>query len=174
MIRSLLPLIAVLAACQPVVSPVRPLDLRGELIPKAGDAAPSKPDNACWASDTTPAVIESVTEQILVEPEQRDESGAVIRAAVFRSSTQQKIVQDRRAVWFRTPCAGDLTSDVVASLQRALKARGLYMQSLTGQLDTPTQEAIRRYQEPRGLDSGHLSLAAARDLGVIAADRDAL
>ena len=39
---------------------------------------------------------------------------------------------------------------------------------VNGTLDAPTREAVRRYQEPLGLDSPELSLAAAQSLGIIA------
>ena len=62
----------------------------------------------------------------------------------------------------------------VASLQRALKARGFYLQPLTGVLDAHTSEAVRRFQADRGLDSLRLSLAAARELGIVSTDLDQL
>lgn len=37
---------------------------------------------------------------------------------------------------------------------------------------TRTRAAVRRYQKPQGLDSGILSLAAARKLGLVALERD--
>ncbi|MGL6209244.1 MAG: peptidoglycan-binding domain-containing protein, partial [Paracoccaceae bacterium] len=121
-----------------------------------------------------PAIIETVTEQEVVTPEQRDGAGQIVVPATFRSTTKQRMVQDRQEVWFRTPCADELTVDVVATLQRALKARGLYDQPLTGVIDAETAEAIRRFQAERGLDSPQLSLAAARELGVISTALDAL
>ena len=41
-------------------------------------------------------------------------------------------------------------------------------------IDRATSGAIRRYQAPQGLASDRLSLAAARQLGLVAYDRDAL
>jgi len=63
-----------------------------------------------------------------------------------------------------------MTPEFTATLQRALKARGFYLLPLTGVMDGPTRDAIRRYQHSRGLDSDHLSLAAARELGIVAVD----
>ena len=60
-----------------------------------------------------------------------------------------------------------MTVDFIASLQRALKARGLYLLPLTGQMDMPTRAALRRFQADRGLDSDRLSLRAARELGLV-------
>jgi peptidoglycan hydrolase-like protein with peptidoglycan-binding domain len=77
-------------------------------------------------------------------------------------------VQDRAQVWFPAPCAADMTLDLIATLQRALKARGFYLLPLTGVYDAPTMAAVRRYQAGRGLDSPKLSLGAARELGIVA------
>ena len=51
-----------------------------------------------------------------------------------------------------------------------LQARGFYSGTVTGEMDTRTQRAIRRYQAPQGLDSSILSLSAARKLGLVAVD----
>ncbi len=161
-----------LAACQSAVveAPSR-AQLSAEILrtdPPDGDAG------TCWAADVSPAVIETVTEQTLVTPKIRDAAGNLVTSATFRSTTRQRIVQDRNKVWFRAPCPAELTVEFIATLQRALKARGLYREPLTGVLDPPTTEAIRRFQAERGLDSRQLSLAAARELGIISTELDAL
>lgn len=138
----------------------------------------SKPPKAvageCWASDITPAVIETVTEQVVVSPAVQAEDGSLISPASFRSETRQSIVRERSEVWFRTPCPEDLTPDFIATLQRALKARGFYLLPLTATLDPATNEAVRRFQEPLGLDSPRLSWGAARALGIVATGLDEL
>lgn len=169
-------LLLALSACDgsPTSGAASGADLRAELVPAEGNAPPAVPAGACWAKETTPAVIETVSEQEMIRPAQLAEDGTQISPAVFRSVTRQKIVQDRESVFFRTPCGADENVTFIASLQRALKARGLYSAPVTGELDEATHLAIRRYQEPRGLDSKILSLAAARDLGLVAVDRDSL
>lgn len=161
-----------LSGCQPGMraAPVLSDSLQKELVTKQGSAPPTEGADICWADDVTPAIIETVTEQVLVSPEQRTPEGAVIAAAVFQSASSQRIVQDRRAVWFRTPCPAEMTLEFVATLQRALKARGYYRGDLTGQLDAQTRHAIRQFQEPLGLDSERLSLAAAQRLGISATE----
>lgn len=124
---------------------------------------PAGPEGACWARDETPAIIETVTEQTALE-------ASVTQDAGYLTQTRQEIVLQRAQIWFRTPCDADLTPDVLATLQRALTARGYYAGDASGTLDPATRAAIRAYQTPRGLNSDRLSLAAARDLGVIAAD----
>ena len=54
--------------------------------------------------------------------------------------------------------------------QRALAARGYYAGPITGVMDRRTQAAIRAYQRPQGLDSAMISLAAARQMGLIAVE----
>jgi hypothetical protein len=164
-----------LAGCGPVAvqAPAR-ADLGIEVLRLRGDGPPKGPKDACWASDVTPAVIETVTEQVLVTPEIRDEAGRVITPASFRTDTRQRMVQDRETVWFRAPCPDTMDVDFVATLQRALKARGLYLLPLSGVIDAPTRDAIRRFQAERGLDSPALSLAAAQELGIVSTGLDQL
>jgi hypothetical protein len=85
---------------------------------------------------------------------------------VFVTATEQRIVEERREIWFETPCEIESDPAYIAMLQRALAARGLYGGAITGVLDAATVEAIRAYQAPQGLDSGVLSLAASRQLGL--------
>ncbi|WP_435259385.1 peptidoglycan-binding domain-containing protein [Thioclava sp. FR2] len=149
-------------------------DLSAELIRLDKPGPPSSPEGACWASDITPMVVETVTEQIVTSPEKLGPDGAVIAPASYRTETHQRIVQEREEIWFRAPCAQEWTVDFVATLQRALKARGYYLLPVSGELDAPTREAVHRFQIDRGLDSPQLSLAAAQELGIIAVDRSSL
>ena len=160
---------SLLGACQSVtVKPPSQTPLAGEVVRLKGDGPPPPSPGECWASSVSPAVIETVTEQVLVSEEVRDASGAVIQPATFRTRTQQRMVQDREEIWFRAPCPDLQTVQFIASLQRALKARGLYVLPITGEMNPETAEAVRRFQAERGLDSPVLSLAAARELGLAA------
>lgn len=165
------PLALALAACVGPGTPEAPSrgDFASELVVLKEPGPPKGPVGACWQADIKPAVIETVTEQVLISPETIGKNGATI-PAIYGTETSQRIVEDRETVWFRAPCPQELTVDFIATLQRALKARGFYLLPLTGVMDAPTREALRRYQRGRGLDSDHLSLAGARDLGIISAD----
>jgi len=134
-------------------------------------APPGAPPGTCWGKTETPALIETVTEQVIVQPAETGADGAVVSPAVYRTETRQQIVRERRETWFETPCPEVLTPEFVASLQRALAARGLYRGAETGEMDRATRAAIRRYQAPDGVDSGILSLEAARRLGLVAMAR---
>ncbi|WP_127115963.1 peptidoglycan-binding domain-containing protein [Shimia sediminis] len=138
----------------------------------AASAPPGAKPGTCWGREVSPAVIETVTEQIIVQPAEVMADGTVISPAVYRSETLQRIVEERRETWFETPCDAIWTEEFTASLQRALKARGHYSGVITGALDKRTRAAIRRYQAPQGLDSSILSMEAARMLGLIAVERE--
>lgn len=131
------------------------------------DASPG----ACWAQDDLPAVIETVTENVLLTPEIRDEAGNLVQPPVYSSTVDRRIAQEGAAVWFQTPCPDQVDAEFVASLQRALKARGFYLLPLSGEMDAPTTLAVRRFQALNGLDSAILSLAATRELGLIEVPR---
>jgi hypothetical protein len=150
-------------------------DFTADLIPATdGETAPADRPGACFAREETPAVIETVTEQVQVTPETRNVYGEVTQPATYASHTEARVVSERRAVWIETPCPPALTADFLASLQRALKARGYYLDEVTGAWSAATADAVRRYQSDNGLESSVLSMAAARGLGLIAVDRETL
>ena len=131
-------------------------------------APPGAAPGTCWGKAVEPAIIETITDQVMMQPPQIMADGTVTQPAIYKTETRQQIVKERRETWFETPCAGDVTPEFVASLQRALKVRKHYSGPITGEMDARTRTAIRRYQAPQGLDSGILSLAAARQLGLTA------
>lgn len=156
-----------LTGCQSTLSdPSEPT-----LFTRQEEAPPGAPPGTCWGKHVTPAVIETVTEQVQTEPPEMDETGRVIGPARYVTETRQEIVEERRTTWVEVPCADLQTADFIASVQRALAARGFYGGPVTGSLDARTRAAIRRYQAPRGLDSGILSLETARELGLVAVER---
>lgn len=133
-------------------------------------APPGAPEGSCWGKDVTPAVIETVRERIMLQPAEVHDDGTVLNDPIYKIETRRAIVKERRELWFQTPCEDQLTPDFLASLQRALQARGHYSGAVTGAMDTRTQRAIRRFQAPQGLNSSILSLSAARKLGLVAVD----
>ena len=133
-----------------------------------GSAPPGAPPGTCWAQAFTPAVFETTTEQVLLEPAAESGDGKTVWPAVYQTETRQEIVKDRKSSWFETPCPDVETEEFIASLQRALTVRRLYDGPVTGRIDTRTRAAVRAFQAPGGIDSGILSLKAARDLGLVA------
>jgi hypothetical protein len=124
-----LALALILGACGQSVpdQPATRADFSADLVSRASDTPPEGPSDACWANDEMPAVIETVTEQVLLTPEVRAADGTVTQAAIFTTKVDQRMVQDREVVWFQTPCAVVMDENFLASLQRALKAHGYYL-----------------------------------------------
>lgn len=122
----------------------------------------------CYGRDVTPAVIETVTEHVMVQPAMVTTDGTVTSQAVFRTVTRQAILRERREVVFETVCPQALTQEFVASLQRALRTRGTYNGQINGVMDSATQKAIQTYQRQEGYDSSLLDIRTARDFGLVA------
>lgn len=157
-------LILALAACQPVPqAPGTP--------PGLAAAPPGAPPGTCWGKQVSPAVVETVTEQVQIAPAVIAPDGRVTTPARYATETRQAIVEERRVRWIETPCPDVQTPDFIASLQRALIARALHTGPVTGRMDGRSRAAIRRYQAERGLDSDILALDSARALGLVALPR---
>ncbi|MEM8775813.1 MAG: peptidoglycan-binding domain-containing protein [Pseudomonadota bacterium] len=137
------------------------------LVAQFLNAQPPTTPNSCWDKITGEAIVETVEADILVVPEKTDADGKVIQPAVYRKGTEKRTVSSGTESWFEVPCSTDKVPDFINSMQRALQARGFYSAPLTGELDEETRMAVRAYQQPRGLDSDILSLAAARELGLV-------
>ncbi|WP_425038402.1 peptidoglycan-binding domain-containing protein [Primorskyibacter sp. S187A] len=127
---------------------------------------PGAPADSCWAQDVTPAVIETVTAQVIVSPAQYDETGQIIRPASYATETRQEIVEPRREIIFETVCATEMTPQFIASLQRALQARAIYLHEITGTFDPQTDAALRLYQRTQGRETGLLTIETAREFGL--------
>ncbi len=161
---------AVLAACGGGGGPV----------PDSGAGVPafiaaeieSGADGRCFGRDITPAVVQTVTVQILDRPAVTAPDGTVTEAAIYRSEVRQEIAREREEVLFETICPPAFTLDFVASMQRALSARGFYRGPVNGILDADTGRAVQDFQRERGPDSPLLSIDAARSLGLVTLSGD--
>lgn len=125
------------------------------------------PEGTCWDKIITPAVVETITAQVQVQPAKVAPDGTVLQPAIYQTDTHQNMVQHRSERWFQTPCPADMTPEFIASVQRALQARDYYTGPITGQMDVPTRTALRLYQLRNGLDTDILSLETARSLGLV-------
>lgn len=144
---------------------------QGGVVQGNGLAPPGAPRGTCWGKIPTPAVVETVTEQVLVSPARMNTDGTVATLPVYRSEQRQEIVTPRTDNWFETPCPPDFTVEFVSSLQRALQARGLYQGAVTGNMDAETRAAVLAVQTAGGLRSDVLSIKTARALGLVAVPR---
>ncbi len=153
-----------LAACQPT----------GETVAASPPVKqPAGPEGAqpgtCWHRQVTPAVIESVTEQRLEEPERRDAQGRLLAPARYRSETRQRMLRERGEHWWRIPCPAETGPEFVAALQRALAARGLYRGPVSGEADAATLRAALTFQRQRGIEAPVFTREAAAALGLVVA-----
>ena len=162
-----------LAGCQTAL-PVPHLGNEPEVTRLVAGAPPGAAPGSCWGKRIQPGVYETVTEQVMLQPAEVLADGTVLRPAIYKTETRQAVVRERREIWFETPCAAQMTPEFIASLQRALQVRGLYRGPASGVMDKRTRAAVRRFQQPEGLDSGILSLGAARRLGLVAVSRDGI
>ncbi|MGO4916486.1 peptidoglycan-binding domain-containing protein [Pseudogemmobacter sp. W21_MBD1_M6] len=145
--------------------------VRSSQVPPPPGAEPG----SCWGRDITPAVLETVTHQVQVDPATQDAAGKILSPATYRTETTQQIVQERAVVLFQTPCPDLVDTEFTASLQRALSARGLFAGEINGTYDGRTQRAVRAFQMAEGgPNSGILSLEGARLLGLVAYERSDL
>ena len=141
-------------------------------IPVRAEGPPDADPGTCWGREQIPAVIETETHQVLVQPSQINSAGSLLEPPIYRTETRQRIVRERVEKWFETICPEAMSEDFTATLQRALAARDLYRGPATGVFDARTRQAVRRYQRDQGLDSALLSVTAARQLGLIAVSND--
>ena len=88
-----------MAGCGPA-----PLTGRGEpdVVQMLQTAPPGADPGTCWGKDVTPAVIETVTEQILMQPAEILADGSIAQPAIYKTETRQAIVKERRENWFET------------------------------------------------------------------------
>lgn len=160
---------ALLIGCAPAPLPDVTRLIEPTILEKTDATAADVAPGACWAKVQTEDT-ETVTESTLVVPETLDDDGTVLSPAIHR--TVERPVDGSKEVWFERPCEAQITPDLTASLQRALKAREFYVGEITGEMDEDTRLAIRIYQQAQGIDSGVLSMATARQLGLITVDLD--
>jgi len=136
------------------------------------DLPPNARPGACHIRYTAPALIETVTEQVIVQPEKRGvdvQTGQpiIISPAIYRTETVQKIIRARHEAWAEIICAKDLTVVFIQTLQRALTARGHYQGPITGALDEPTKRAVRKVQKSQGINSPEITHELAENYGLV-------
>ncbi len=131
---------------------------------------PGAKPGVCYGKDVTPATIEQVTTHKQVETAEFGPEGNIITPAKYETEIEARIVEDRTPIYFETPCPPRWTPDFIASIQRALIARGFYADYPHGTLDEPTRNAIRSFQMTKGLNSTILSTESARALGLVEVD----
>lgn len=125
----------------------------------AGDPEPAPSmlvSERCWAGVDAPAPPADV--------ETTENAQSIAKPAIAPDGDVQ--------IQFETPCPDVFTPDFIASLQRALAARGYFTSVISSKMDAPTRVAISAYQAETGLQSDALSLETARRLGLVAVAYD--
>lgn len=162
---------AICAAVSVAACDINPVVTSANIDPiSLASAPPGAKAGTCWDKTTSPAVIETQTRKVLLQPAQISSDGRVQQPPIYKDETHQVVVEPRRETWFEIPCPQVLTPQFVESLQRALAARGHYTGAITGTIDLKTQAAIHSYQRAEGFDKPTLTLATARKLGLITID----
>ncbi len=124
-------------------------------------------DGRCFSLDPGRPQFQTITQQVLVEPEVRAADGTITRPAIFRNVDQQIQVIRDNPPRFEVVCPQDLSQSFVASLQRALAARGAYGGAINGLIDDGTKAAIREFQAKDGPYSSNLAVRTAQTLGLL-------
>jgi len=128
--------------------------------------------DVCRIRYTAPAIVETVTKQVLVKPETvgvDPQTGQSIATspATYRTETEQKIVRARYEDWAALICPKDQSTIFIQSLQRALAARGYYRGAITGVMDEHTKRALRKVQKSRGINTSEVTLDLAESYGLV-------
>ncbi len=166
----ILPLL--LAACEPAANGAAEAPEPG-VATATRVGPPGAPIGSCWGRTVTPAVVQTVEEQVQIKPAEVNADGTIAALPKYRTEKRQEIVTPRVDNWFETPCPEVLTPEFIASVQRALVARGLYAGDANGVFDVSTRTAVRNYQiSIGGPDSPVMAIETARSLGLIAVPRN--
>ena len=155
-----------LAGCQPTTGGGVTRGPDAPLIPTL-TAPPESQDGTCWAQLPGPTTTELVKQTILVEEAVIAPDGTETSPAIYRNVTAPQTVSTGDGRWFERVCAAELSPVLVMNLQRALAARTYYAGAASGEMDAATRASVRLYQQEQGLDSDVLSLATARQLGLV-------
>lgn len=156
-----------LAACE---SRIDGEDVARSALPEPAPPGTRAADGTCRAREVVPAIYEHVMGEVQVVQAEIAEDGTVIRPPIYRRAPVPRVVRPRDEMSFVAPCPEQQTPEFIASLQRALAARGYFAGNVTGVMDAPTAAAVRKYQSERGLESGQVSLETARALGLAAVE----
>ena len=112
---------------------------------------------------TQPATFNTIRVRKMVEParEQR-----VNIPAEFQTVTKRVKVGSERLSWQPILCETNVTQDIIANLQQALKAKGFNPGDIDGVLGSSTLSAVEGYQRSAGLARGGVTMETLDSLKV--------
>lgn len=86
--------------------------------------------------------------------------------AKYKTVKMKKIVEKGgKKVWVEVLCPESLNEIVVSQVQLALKGRKMYNGDISGRMDTPTQQALEKFQKEISLPVGRLDRQTIEALG---------
>ncbi|SEW22155.1 Putative peptidoglycan binding domain-containing protein [Cognatiyoonia koreensis] len=162
-----------LTACGPQPGVEQPTQSSADEVITLG-AIETSTSGACFAKTAGPTETVVIEELLEVAPAVKDRNGVVVSPAVFRNVSRPATNTVGDGERFETVCPPALTPAFVATLQRAMITRRAYSGAVNGQYDTATGLAVQRFQREQGIDSPYLAVSTARQLGVLAVERDSL
>lgn len=112
---------------------------------------------------TTPAEFTTIRVRKMIEPprEQR-----VSLPAEFQTVTKRVKVSSERLSWQPILCETNVTQDIIARLQQALKTKGFDPGDVDGVLGAATLSAVEAYQRASGLARGGVTMETVESLDV--------
>lgn len=111
-----------------------------------------------------PATYKTITKKVLVSPASVQEETI---PAVYGSVTEKRLVSKGGfTVWTEILCAAKTTSSKIYSVQRALKAAGYNPGAIDGIMGLQTTNALKKFQQDKGLPIGNLNIETLNTLGV--------
>ena len=158
---------ALLASCQQPQPEVAP-DQVSRAEADSPEVTETPEGQRCYGTKVIPAEYGHVMGQVQVVQAERAADGTIINPPVYRNQPVPKLIKPRSEQRFEIPCPEQMTPEFIATVQRALFARGYYKGRITGTMDSATKAAVLHYQQRNGLDSDILTIDSARALGASA------
>ena len=110
-----------------------------------------------------PAEYKTVKVKKMISPPQEQR---IPIPAEFQTITKTEQVTDGRMEWQRVLCQTNISNDLVAKIQKALKAAGNDPGSIDGLYGEETIAAVKTYQKNKNLAMGGLTYETIKSLGV--------
>lgn len=115
-----------------------------------------------------PAETKMVRVRKLVEPAKTQ---VIDVPAEYTTVSKRELVRDGRMEWQSILCETNMSDGIITGLQKALLDKGFDPGDIDGVIGGDTIDAMRRFQEIKGLPTGQITLATLDALGVDYAPR---
>ena len=121
----------------------------------------SKPVEAVVSE--VPAITETIAVQRLVDPASERR---ITMPAQTKSVSRKVQVAPAKVEWKQVLCKVNMTSEIISSLQAALKREGYDPGPVDGVIGTATLRAMEQYQTAEGIDRGGITLELLERLNI--------